>query len=104
MAEHTLGVDSHSGNTPSTVGKCEIRNAEGDLLHTHDGSDLRNAFLAKAYLRGAQLRGQDLSGANLADADLRDSDLSEAMMVKANLTDACFAGANLGRGTFVAQR
>ena len=42
-----------------------IRNKEGEVLHTHSGSSLRGAFLAKAYLRGAQLHGVDLRVKNI---------------------------------------
>ena len=60
----------------------------GEVLHIHDGSDLREADLRGADLRGADLREADLRGADLDEAYLRGASLGRADLNGAKLSGA----------------
>ena len=65
------------------------------VIFTHQGADLRDAYLRDAYLRGADLRDAYLRGADLRDAYLRGVNLRVANLMGANLMGANLRDANL---------
>ena len=88
----------------------EIKNTDGEVIHTVDyctlckanlggvnlhGADLRGIALRMANLNGANLRGADLRGTDLHGADLRGADISGSDLRRANLSKADLLGANL---------
>lgn len=58
----------------------QIKDIDGNLLHTLDIETLKDADLRGLDLRRADLRGVDFGRAQLDRADLRGADLSEAWL------------------------
>ena len=73
----------------------EIKNLNGAVIFTADGTNLIGANLRDANLIGANLRDANLQDANLIGANLRGADLAGANLRRAKLRGADLCGANL---------